>query len=212
MFLSIGDGLPPLFAVYPLLPWLAVMVAGYLIGPWYSETPQSRKRKLLFSGTGLLLLFIILRSINLYGDPKPWIVSEKGPVYTFLSFISISKYPPSLLYLSITLGGACLLLTLFEQVQNRIINFFLVFGKVPLFFYLLHIPLINASAMLWMSFNFGHPVNLFFSSPELWPTGYEPNLLRVYLVWVALILTLYFACRWYGNFKQSHSYWWLKYL
>ncbi|WP_221392997.1 DUF1624 domain-containing protein [Dyadobacter sp. NIV53] len=212
MFLTIGNGLPPLFAVYPLLPWVAVMVAGYLIGPWYSETPESRKRKLLFSGAGLLLFFILLRATNLYGDAKPWFVSDRGLIYTVFSFISISKYPPSLLYLSVTLGGACLLLAFFENVRSRILDFFLVFGKVPLFFYLLHIPLINASAMLWMSLKFGYPVNLFFSSQETWPKAYEPNLLRAYLVWGILIFAMYFACRWYGNFKQTHSFWWLKYL
>ncbi|TKT93414.1 DUF1624 domain-containing protein [Dyadobacter frigoris] len=211
-FLPLSEGLPPLFAAYPLIPWVAVMIAGYLAGSLFTLAPDLRKRRLFIMGFALIIFYILLRASNMYGDPNPWVIQQKGILYTLLSFISISKYPPSLLYLSITLGGACLLLALFENVRGRVIDFFLVFGKVPLFFYLLHIPLINASAMLWMSVKFGYSVNLFFSSKEDWPSAYEPNLVRAYFVWAVLIATLYFACRWYGKFKQSHSYWWLKYL
>lgn len=211
-FLPIGHGLSPLFAVYPLLPWVAVMMAGYLIGPWFVQTPEYRKRQLLLLGTALLVFFVILRAINMYGDPRPWIVSDRGLIYTILSFINISKYPPSLLFLCLTLGVASLLLAAFEGVQNKLVRFLLVFGKVPLFFYLLHIPLINVSAMLWTYLSFGRSVNFFFTPSKLWPAAYEPNLLRAYLVWAILIFALYFACRWYGRYKQTHSAWWLKYL
>lgn len=212
IFLPMNYGLSPLFAVYPLIPWAAVMLAGYLIGPWFKETPESRKRKLYLSAGLLLAFFIILRFTNLYGDPKPWTFSDRGLIYTILSFINITKYPPSLLFLCLTLGVCCILLSAFESLNGRIMRFLLVFGKVPLFFYLIHIPIINAAASVWTYFTFGHTVNLFFSSQSSWPAAYHPNLLRAYLVWVVLIAGLYFARKWYGRFKQSNSYWWLSYL
>ena len=211
-FLPIGHGLSPLFYAYPLIPWVAVMLFGYLIGPWFKESPEFRKRNLLVLGSALLVFFVILRATNFYGDPNPWIVSDRGFVYTILSFFSITKYPPSLLFLCLTLGGACMLLAAFEGIRNKVIDFLLVFGKVPLFFYLLHIPLINASAMLWTYSQFGRTVNLFFNPSDSWPATYEPNLFRAYLVWLLLICGFYFICRWYGRYKQSHTSWWLPYI
>ncbi len=211
-FLPLGSGLPPLFAVYPLIPWVAIMLAGYLTGSVFTSTPALRKRRLLVGGLTIIAFFIVLRASNLYGDPKPWVVQERGIVYTVLSFISISKYPPSLLYVSLTLGVACILLVAFEGAQSKFSRVMIVFGQVPLFFYLMHIPLINAGATVWTYLTFGHAVNLFFSPSESWPPAYAPNLGRLYLVWVVLLLGLYFACRWYGAYKRSHSAWWLKYL
>ncbi|MEO6282921.1 MAG: heparan-alpha-glucosaminide N-acetyltransferase domain-containing protein [Dyadobacter sp.] len=211
-FLSIGAGPPPLFAVYPLIPWVAVMISGYLIGTLFTASTTYRNRRLILIGGILVTFFVILRAINLYGDPKPWAFQERGIIYSILSFISISKYPPSLLYVSLTLGMACLLLSVLESVGKKFTRVLIVFGKVPLFFYLLHIPLINAGAMVWTYLSFGHSVNFFFSPSASWPVTYQPNLIRLYLVWAILILGLYFACRWYGDYKQSHSAWWLKYL
>ena len=211
-FISLGDSLPPLFAVYPLIPWVAIMVAGYLIGAWFANTPQYRKRHLYGLGGGLLVFFIILRATNSYGDPRPWDVQSRGFIFSVLSFINVSKYPPSLLYLCLTIGVACLLLAAFEGVQNKVIQFLMVFGKVPLFFYVLHIPLINAGAMVWTYLDFGRPVNFFFAPRSSWPSTYEPHLWLTYIVWVVLLTGLYFACRWYGRFKQTHSNWWLTYL
>lgn len=211
-FLPMEYGLSPLFAVYPLIPWVAVMILGYVIGPWFKETSQRRKRNLYFLSSSLLTFFILLRFTNLYGDPKPWIVSDRGLTYTILSFINISKYPPSLLFICLTLGVSSTLLAIFEKLQGKSMRFLLIFGRVPLFFYLLHIPIINAAASLWTYFSFGRSVNLFFSPSALWPVSYHPNLLRAYLVWAILTAGLYFACKWYGRYKQTHNYWWLSYL
>lgn len=212
IFLPMEHGLSPLFAVYPFIPWVAVMISGYVIGPWFKEAPEKRKRNLHLLSGALLTFFVLLRFTNLYGDPKPWVVSDRGIVYTVLSFVNITKYPPSLLFLCLTLGVSSLLLSVLENIQGKIIQFLLVFGKVPLFFYLLHIPIINGAASLWTYFSFGHTVNLFFSSSASWPASYHPNLLRAYLVWVVLIAGLYFLCKAYGRYKQTHSYWWLSYL
>ncbi|MFD2934172.1 DUF1624 domain-containing protein [Spirosoma flavum] len=212
LFLSLGDGLPPLFAVYPLIPWVAVMLAGYLIGAWFINSPEYRKRHLRWLGWGLLLFFVILRATNVYGDPHPWSVQNRGLIYSALSFINVSKYPPSLLYLCLTLGVACLLLATLEGVQSRASQLLMVFGKVPLFFYLLHIPLINAGAMVWTYIAFGRPVNFFFAPSKSWPSTYEPHLWRTYVVWIIVLTGLYVACRWYGRYKQTHSSWWLTYL
>ena len=211
-FIPLGNGLPPLFAVYPLIPWVAVMISGYVLGQWFTETPEGRKSRFFMLGSTLLLIFVLLRVTNTYGDPKPWLISDKGLIYSILSFVNISKYPPSLLFLCLTLGVASLLLAFLENIRNRVTDFLLVFGKVPLFFYLLHIPLINAGAAIWTKLQFGHSINFFFSPSKSWPVDYLPNLLRAYVVWFVLITVLYFACRWYGRYKQTHSFWWLKYL
>ena len=143
-------------------------------------------------------LFIIIRAFNVYGDPGVW--TTQGVWYrTVLSFIDIHKYPPSLDYLLITLGPAILLLSVLENVQNKVTGIFVVYGRVPLFYYILHIYLFHFSAMLVFAITntdtaigFGLPV--------------------VYSVWIAGVFILYFPCKWYMNYKRSHKYWWLGYI
>ncbi|HEX8348773.1 MAG TPA: heparan-alpha-glucosaminide N-acetyltransferase domain-containing protein [Hymenobacter sp.] len=205
-------GLPPLLSAYTLVPWVAVMLAGYLIGPWFRLPLAQRKQRLRRTGVALLVLFVALRATNWYGDPAPWSVQPRGLIYSILSFVNITKYPPSLLFLCLTLGTALLLLSSLEGATNRVSQWLRTFGQVPFFYYLLHLLLISVSALVWTYLAFGKPINLGFASFKDLPAAYQPSLLRAYVVWALVIVALYPLCRWYRGFKQRHTYWWLSYL
>ncbi|MBH8559795.1 DUF1624 domain-containing protein [Hymenobacter negativus] len=202
----------PVLVAYTILPWVAVLAAGYCIGPWFQLPLPVRKRRLRLAGAGVLLLFAGLRFANVYGDPQPWAVQERGPLYTVLSFLNITKYPPSLLFLSLTLGTALLLLSVTEDLPGRLSRWLGTYGKVPMGYYLMHFCLISGGALLWSWLQFGKPFNFSFAQPKDWPAGYQPSLLRAYVVWAAVVLLLYWPCRWYQGYKQRHAHWWLSYL
>ncbi|MBO2007814.1 DUF1624 domain-containing protein [Hymenobacter negativus] len=203
----------PVLVAYAILPWAAVMAAGYCIGPWFRLPLPERKRRLRWAGSAALLLFVVLRASNLYGDPAPWATQARGPVYTVLSFLNVTKSPPSLLFLSLTLGVALLLLSIAEELPARLRGWLGVFGKVPMFYYVVHFALISFSTLVWTWVAFGKPFNLAFAPPGAsQPAAYQPSLLRAYAVWVVVVLLLYWPCRWYQGYKQRHSYWWLSYL
>ena len=149
---------------------------------------------------------------NWYGDPAPWSSQPRGLVYSVLSFLDVTKYPPSLLFLCLTLGGALLMLSATETAASRPSQWLRTFGQVPFFYYLAHLLLISGGAWGWTRLAYGHSVNFSFSSPKDWPAGYESSLLRAYVVWSGVLLVLYWPCRWYQGFKQRHTYWWLSYL
>ncbi|SFQ56518.1 DUF1624 domain-containing protein [Hymenobacter arizonensis] len=205
-------GLPPVLVAYSLGPWLGVLLAGYVLGPWFKLPLPIRNQRLRWAGIGLLLLFVALRATNWYGDIAPWAVQPRGFVYTVLSFLNVSKYPPSLLFLSLTLGVALVLLSSAEGMSHGIGRRLRTFGQVPFFYFLLHLLLISSGAWLWTTWSFGKAINLSFAAAKDYPPTYEPSLLRAYVVWVAVVVVLYVPCRWYQRFKQQHSYWWLSYL
>jgi uncharacterized membrane protein len=205
-------GVPPLLVAYSVGPWLGVLLAGYLIGSWFELPLPERVRRLRLTGAALLLLFAGLRLINGYGDPQPWREQPRGSLYTVLSFLNVSKYPPSLLFCCLTLGVALLLLSVAEQGASRPARWLRTYGQVPLFYYLLHLLLVSGVAWVWTRLAFGHPVNLSFTPTQEWPLSYEPSLARCYGVWLAVVLALYWPCRWYQGYKQRHTYWWLSYL
>ncbi|MBD2715247.1 DUF1624 domain-containing protein [Microvirga sp. STR05] len=204
--------LPPFLVAYSLGPWLGVMLAGYVVGPWFALPLPRRTQLLRRVGAGLLVLFGVLRATNWYGDPAPWSVQPRGELYTVLSFLNVSKYPPSLLFVCLTLGVALLALSSVEQLTSRLSRWLRTFGQVPFFYYLLHLLLISASAWVWTRLAFGQARNLGFTAPATWPSAYHPSLWRTYAVWVGLVLMLYWPCRWYQQYRQRHSYWWLSYL
>jgi len=204
--------LPPLLAAYTLVPWVAVLAAGYVAGPWFVAAPARRRQLLRRAGVALLGLFGLLRATNWYDDPSPWSPQARGLGYGVLSFLNVTKYPPSLLFLALTLGAALLLLSSLENARGRVSQWLRTFGQVPFFYYLLHLLLISGSAWAWTRLAFGQAINLGFANVKDWPAGYAPSLLRAYAVWIAVVLTLYWPCRWYQGFKQRHSYWWLAYL
>ncbi|WP_303311961.1 DUF1624 domain-containing protein [Hymenobacter sp. BT730] len=211
-FVYAPAALPPFLVAYSIGPWLGVMLAGYVIGPWLQLPLPQRINRLRLVGAGLLLLFVILRATNWYGDPSPWSVQERGWQYSLLSFINVTKYPPSLLFDCLTLGVALLLLSVAENASNRLAQWLRTYGQVPFFYYLLHLGLICGGAWIWTHITFGKPVNFSFISVEEWPAAYQSSLLRAYSVWVIVVLLLYFPCRWYQRYKQRHTYWWLSYI
>ena len=211
-FVYTSAALPPVLVAYSIGPWLGVMLAGYLLGPWLQLPLPQRNRRLRWAGMALLGLFVVLRAGNWYGDPSPWSPQARGLVYSALSFVNVTKYPPSLLFDCLTLGVALLLLSVAERASSRASRWLRTYGQVPFFYYLLHLVLISGGAWCWTRVAFGQPVNFSFSAVADWPATYVPSLLRAYLVWLAVVAALYFPCRWYQGYKQRHSYWWLSYL
>lgn len=189
-------------AVYPVLPWIGVMALGFGVAPWVAG-PRRRERNLVLAGLAMLAVFVLLRWTNLYGDAQPWIPNPRGAVFTWLGLLNVTKYPPSLQFLLMTLGPALLLLALFEKLRAPWLAPLQVFGRVPMFFYLIHVPLIMLWAVAWAMLTFGQPVN-FFAGPGGVPAAYSPSLPRAYLAWLVIVFVLYWPCRWFARYKQSH--------
>ncbi|OGX91774.1 DUF1624 domain-containing protein [Hymenobacter coccineus] len=202
----------PVLVAYTVLPWAAVMAAGYAVGPWFQLPAPQRTRWLGAAGAGALLLFGALRATNWYGDPAPWSVQARGLLYSALSFVNVTKYPPSLLFLCLTLGVALVLLAAWGPA-GRLGRWLSTYGRVPMFYYLLHFCLLSGGAFGWTALAFGKPFNLSFAPPGAGlPAGYHPSLWRAYAVWAAVVALLYWPCRWYQGYKQQHTHWWLSYL
>lgn len=201
-----------LFFAYPLIPWIGVMAVGYTFGAIFKKEASLRKKILFRIGVACIILFIALRFSNVYGNDGDWTTYDVW-WKTVLSFVDCTKYPPSLLFLLMTLGPGILALAFLENVQNKVSDFFTVYGKVPMFYYLLHVPIIHGLALLIAVIN-GNNVsrffqNLFFADPD---PSWGFNLPIVYLVWIAVIIILYFPCRWFIKVKARRKDWWLSYL
>ena len=204
--------------VYAFLPWTGLMLLGYCFGKLFRSevNPAWRKKVLLQMGAGLLLLFILLRVINEYGDPLPWSQHSRGSVFSFLSFININKYPPSLDFLCVTIGGGMLMLVLLEGVRNGITNIFRVYGRVPMFYYILHFYLIHLLVVIGF-YAQGFPNSQISTpnSPFLFrPSEFGYNLGMVYLIWLFVVVVLYPICKRYDRYKTANANrkWWLSYL
>ncbi len=206
--LYFGGGIGPLFILYVLIPWVGVMMAGYGFGSVMERAPEERRAFCLKLGAILTVLFVVLRWLDLYGDPRHW---RNGP--SPILFLATTKYPASLLFLLMTLGPMFLLLGLAEKWRGGVLA---TFGRVPMFYYLLHIPLIHVAACLvslvregrvdpWLFGN--HPVD-----PPPLPPGYMWSLPLLYLVWALCVIALYFPCRWYAALRARSRAAWLSYL
>lgn len=205
---------------YPLVPWVGVMAAGYAFGHLLLLERERRRKILLLVGASSVALFVVLRAANIYGDPRPWAAQSSG-WFTFLSFINTVKYPPSLLFLLMTLGPAILALALFDREPGkepgRLAKPFVVFGRVPMFYYLLHVPLIHLVALLF-AYAAGGPVGWLFrnwivpATPPTRPAEWGYGLPVVYAVWVCVVVALYPLCRWFAGVKQRRRDPWLSYL
>jgi uncharacterized membrane protein len=209
-------GSEKIFVIYPILPWIGIISLGYSLGLLYRKDydVQKRKKILLRLGVSSIALFFILRFINIYGDLFPW-TKQSSFVFTVLSFFNVTKYPPSLLYALITLGCGLVFLAFGEKQPGRPGRFFLVYGRTPMFFYILHVYLIHLLAMFatklcgfkWSDMVFRE----FTDNPQL--IGYGFSLPVVYLIWISIVLILYRPCVWYNKYKTSHrEKWWLSYL
>jgi len=201
---------------YPLIPWIGVMALGYGLGPIYSLEAPHRRAILVRGGLALSTAFVVLRAMNVYGDPSPW-SGQQSALFTALSFLNVTKYPPSLLFLLMTLGPALLFLGLVDGRTPRLLRPALVFGKVPMFYFLLHFTIIHVLAVLVALVRFG-AVHWMFESPTpdrypvTQPPGWPASLPVVYLYWIAVVLLAYPACRWYAALKARRSDPWLSYL
>lgn len=202
---------------YPTIPWLGVMLLGYSLGKLYgSNIGQSKRvRTLVQMGIASLMLFVVLRFLNVYGDPAPWSVQANG-MFTFLSFLNATKYPVSLLFILMTLGPLLLLLAALEKLNTKALAPFLTIGRVPLFYFIVHFYLIHVFALLFFMQRTGKSfseIDLHFAksfggiTPE---GGY--SLRWVYVAWFGVVLIMYVLCRWYESYKSSHRKWWLSYL
>lgn len=199
------------FPGYPLIPWIGVLAAGYGFGALFLLEPRARKKQLLGLGLALTALYVVIRLVNIYGDPNPWKPQERGDLYTVFSFLNCHKYPPSLDYLLMTLGPAIAILALCEGTPGAIGRFFITYGRVPLFYYLLHLPLIHAGVRLIAQMR---------GSPDAWSTNafamsdqYRYSLPEVYVIWLGVVLVLYPLCYWFAGVKRRHrDVRWLSYL
>lgn len=200
---------------YPFLAWAGVMMMGYCFGRFYLSDVVNRHRRTMVLGISLLVFFTIARWLDVYGNPEKW-SQQQDFLYTFFSFIDTRKYPPSLLYLSVTLGISLLIMAAMGDIRNRLTRVVEVYGSVPLFYYVLHFYLLHLIAVivyLWRGHSFtaglegspGSPLN--FVVP-----GEGFGLPLVYLVWLIVVVILYFPCRWYAQYKSTTRKWWLSYL
>jgi uncharacterized membrane protein len=223
--LPLGFPGPILLILYPLIPWLGVMAVGYTMASIYDRSPQERRRWLIRWGSAITIGFILIRATTLYGDPQKW-SAQKSALMTVASFFNTTKYPPSLLYLMMTLGPALLGLALWEKYNRRseatvpssapgpVSRLLITYGRVPLFFYILQWTYSHSAGYL-LSLAAGKPTSIYFGLPGP-GTAPSPNvgfdLWVVYVVWLAGVLLLYPVCKWYGSVKARRKDWWLSYL
>lgn len=216
---------PLAFVLYPLIPWIGVMAAGYAFGSLYKKDAATRRRWLLIIGGAAVALFVIIRAFDRYGEPQHW-AHQKNTLFTILSFINTTKYPPSLDYLLMTLGPAMIGLYFFEpgraaiatatqSIGSWVRQFFVTFGRVPLFYYVLQWVTSHLIAVA-LHAAFGKPVRWLFQTPVSWftnpPKGNGFPLWVVYLSWIGGVLLLYPLCKWFAGVKARRKDWWLSYL
>jgi uncharacterized membrane protein len=198
---------------YPFLPWFGIMLAGFASGGLFNLSEKTKSRVFPIIGTTALILFVVLRYINLYGEQSHWAV-QKNSLFTLLSFINVSKYPPSLLFILLTTGVMFLLLSLFGRTSNRFTKLVSVYGRVPFFYYLIHLYLIHGIMLVIMFLQGYHWPDLSFE-PFRFGRAADSGiaLWEVYLVWLSVIAVLYPLCLWYGKYKSAHrEKIWLRYL
>jgi uncharacterized membrane protein len=194
------------FIAYPLIPWVGVTAAGYGLGQIYGWTPERRRPFLLRLGIGLTLGFVVLRALNIYGDPFRW-TTQHSTAFTALSFLNTTKYPPSLLFLLMTLGPAIIFLWAADTHTPNLLRPALIIGKVPMFYFLLHFFFIHLLAVIICYARYGH-IHWMFESPDIanfpitQPPGWGLTLPLVYLLWAFVVIALYPLCRWYAALKQ----------
>jgi uncharacterized membrane protein len=200
-----------LLALYPLIPWAGVMAAGYVLGPLFRRDRATRTWWLVRLGALTTAGFLVLRATNFYGDPAPWI-SQDSALATVLSFVNCEKYPPSLLYLMMTLGPGLLLLAAFETARGPLAHWFVMLGRVPLFYYVAHIFLIHALAVAFALATSGDASWLFGGPPTEKPAGYGLGLPGVYGATLVVVIALHPLCWWFAALKQKRPEWWWSYL
>lgn len=204
---------------YPLVPWVAVMAFGFACGPWFEQPPAERQRWLMRAGVTATIGFVVVRGLNIYGDPIPWTV-QSSSVMTALSFLNVTKYPPSLAFLLMTLGPALVVLAWLDRKDLPRSNPLATFGRAPLFFFVAHFFLAHAAAvaLAWVRYGAEARAFTFYPLPSMggpssiYPPDFGFDLWVAYAVWAAIVLVLYPACRWFADWKAGRREWWVGYL
>lgn len=204
---------------YTFIPWIAVMAAGYCFGRVFLLEPAARQRILLRVGLALTIGFVVIRSVNRYGEPAPW-THQKSFLFDVLSFLNCTKYPASLDFLLMTLGPALLVLAYLGRRSFKVSNPLIVFGRVPMFYFILHFYLIHLLIVLASWLRYGGAAAKFTFTPvpsmggpqQLFPAGFGYSLWVVYAVWLLVVVSLYPVCRWFAKVKSTRRDWWLSYL
>ncbi len=204
---------------YPLIPWIAIMALGFCFGPAFALPPDARQRLFVRLGVAMMLGFVVLRALNVYGDPAPW-SGQASAAFTALSFLNTTKYPPSLAFVLMTLGPALLALAYLDRRAPASTHPLVVFGRVPLFYFVLHFYLAHVAAVLFALIQYGgaalafifHPVPSMGGPRNLFPPNFGYDLWVTYVVWAAIVIGLYPACRWFARLKERRRDWWLSYL
>jgi uncharacterized membrane protein len=204
-----------LFIMYPFLSWTGLMLLGYCFGKFFRQgSEESRMKTLTILGGCIVLFFIALRATNLYGDPDPWSAQRNG-TYTLLSFLNTHKYPPSLLYMCMTIGPAILFLAWMGNVKSRFTDIITVYGRVPFFFYVLHffwIHILETIAYLSRGHSLKQGIYHDGILPNFTVPGEGYSLWVVYGMWLFVVISLYPLCKWFSEYKKSNKHWWLSYL
>jgi uncharacterized membrane protein len=204
---------------YTFVPWIAVMAAGFCFAQVFLLEPPARRRITVKLGLALTIAFVVLRAVNLYGDPAPW-AHQKSALFTVLSFLNCTKYPASLDFLLMTLGPALLFLAYFDQKSFKPSNPVIVFGRVPMFYFISHFYVIHALAFLAALLRYGASALRFMFNPvpsmggpgDLFPANFGYSLWVVYAAWILTVLLLYPCCLWFVRVKATRRDWWLSYL
>jgi uncharacterized membrane protein len=197
--------------VYPVLAWIGVMLVGFGICGIFERPADRRNAILVRSGVILTAAFVVLRALDAYGDPNPWQLQPGGTTSTIIDFVNTTKYPPSLLFLLMTLGPAAILCGLADRISGRIKNWLVVFGRVPFAFYVAHVALIHLLSVV-LGVAQGFDVRQMMTVFLFYPKGYGVGLPGVYAVWVLVVLLLYPFCRWVAAIKMRRRDWWLSYV
>ncbi|MDB4976434.1 MAG: hypothetical protein JWN48_4775 [Myxococcaceae bacterium] len=198
------------FVVYPVVPWIGVMSLGYSAGAVYELAPERRRLRLIALGLSSSAAFLVLRSLNAYGDPQPWSV-QTALWRSALSFLNVSKYPPSLDYVLMTLGPMLVVLALLERADGTLTRGLRTIGQVPLFAYVVHLLIVHTLAGL-IGLLGGRGLSLFGTLFSSYPADWGFGLAGVYLTWLLVLALLYPACAWFALYKQTHRTWWVAYL
>lgn len=207
----------PVFVGYPLVPWIGVMALGFCLGPILLKAPSSRRRTLVTLGLAMTAAFVLLRFLNVYGDPSPR-ASQSSWTFTLLSFLRTTKYPPSLQFLLMTLGPSLLVLAWFDSVRAWWYSALAIIGRVPFFFYVVHWWILHPLVVVLAYLRYGAAAGSFIFSavPALgdakaYPAGFGYSLGVVYLCWIGVVLTMYPLCKWFSSLKARRKDWWLGY-
>ena len=200
-----------IFFSYPLLPWIGVMFLGFGSAGLFELPEKSRNQRLVRIGIALIAAFILIRTVNVYGDPQPWNSEADSTAASIMSFLGTTKYPPSLLYVLMTLGPAAIACAYVDRLYAPLRNVLMTLGRAPLAFYVPHLYLIHTAALL-LGVAQGFSAEQFLTHYRYFPKGFGVGLLGVYLIWIAVVVILYPLCRWVAGVKARRKDWWLSYV